>query len=73
MEEHIDLIIVRGSSKLVRRIQQKSLNIPVLGCADGVCHVYVDNEADFKKAVKIGNFRALIYIASTALVSKNIT
>lgn len=53
MEEHIDLIIVRGSSKLVRRIQQKSLHIPVLGCADGVCHVYVDNEADFKKTLKI--------------------
>ncbi|KAH8404468.1 hypothetical protein KR222_006107 [Zaprionus bogoriensis] len=53
MENHIDLIIPRGSSELVRNIQEQSLHIPVLGHAEGVCHVYVDRDADLKKALRI--------------------
>ncbi|XP_034481955.1 delta-1-pyrroline-5-carboxylate synthase [Drosophila innubila] len=53
MENHIDLIIPRGSSELVRSIQEQSLHIPVLGHAEGVCHVYVDRHADLKKALHI--------------------
>ncbi|KAH8239031.1 hypothetical protein KR032_000086 [Drosophila birchii] len=53
MENHIDLIIPRGSSELVRSIQQQSLHIPVLGHAEGVCHVYIDRDADLKKALRI--------------------
>jgi delta-1-pyrroline-5-carboxylate synthetase len=53
MEKHIDLIIPRGSSELVKNIQDQSQRIPVLGHAEGVCHVYVDKEADLSKALKI--------------------
>ncbi|CAG9805881.1 unnamed protein product [Chironomus riparius] len=53
MEKHIDLIIPRGSSELVRTIQDQSQRIPVLGHAEGICHVYVDRDADLAKALKI--------------------
>ena len=49
----IDLIIPRGSGELVKSIKQKSKMIPVLGHADGVCHVYVDQYADPQKTADI--------------------
>ena len=48
----IDLIIPRGSNEFVRYIMDNS-RIPVLGHADGVCHVYVDRAANVDMAVKI--------------------
>ncbi|XP_050348585.1 delta-1-pyrroline-5-carboxylate synthase isoform X2 [Nymphalis io] len=53
MEKHIDLIIPRGSSELVRSIQKQSQHIPVLGHAEGICHVYLDKDADPVKALKV--------------------
>jgi len=48
----IDLIIPRGSNAFVRYIMDNS-RIPVLGHADGLCHVYVDKAADPAMAVKL--------------------
>jgi glutamate-5-semialdehyde dehydrogenase len=52
MDDLINLVIPRGSNEMVRSIQQ-STKIPVLGHADGVCHVYIDESADPDKAVRI--------------------
>ena len=52
MDRLIDLIIPRGSNQFVRYIQDNT-HIPVLGHADGVCHLYVDAAADLTKAVAI--------------------
>jgi glutamate-5-semialdehyde dehydrogenase len=52
LEKYVDLIIPRGSNEFVRYIQQNT-QIPVLGHADGVCHLYLDEAADFDKAIAI--------------------
>jgi glutamate-5-semialdehyde dehydrogenase len=52
LENDVDLIIPRGSNKFVSYIQQNT-NIPVLGHADGICHLYVDKQADLNKAIAI--------------------
>jgi glutamate-5-semialdehyde dehydrogenase len=48
----VDLIIPRGSNALVRYIQDHT-RIPVLGHADGLCHLYVDGAADVEEAVRL--------------------
>ena len=48
----VDLIIPRGSNELVRFIQDNT-RIPVLGHADGICHLYVDAAADVMQAVRV--------------------
>jgi len=52
LDRWIDLMIPRGSNELVRRIQE-STRIPVLGHADGICHLYVDRDADLEMAVEV--------------------
>jgi glutamate-5-semialdehyde dehydrogenase len=48
----VDLIIPRGSNALVRFIQDHT-RIPVLGHADGICHLYVDAAADLEQALRL--------------------
>ncbi|MCX7787006.1 MAG: glutamate-5-semialdehyde dehydrogenase [Spirochaetes bacterium] len=52
LDTYIDLIIPRGSNEFVRYIMQHS-SIPVLGHADGICHLYVDEEAEIEKALRL--------------------
>jgi glutamate-5-semialdehyde dehydrogenase len=51
-EDSIDLIIPRGSNDFVRYIQ-KNTQIPVLGHSEGICHAYIDEEADLEKAIAV--------------------
>ena len=48
----VDLLIPRGSNKFVQYIMNNT-KIPVMGHADGICHTYVDRDADVEKACKI--------------------
>nr|AGW51410.1 pyrroline-5-carboxylate synthetase [Salicornia bigelovii] len=52
LDDVIDLVIPRGSNKLVSQIKE-STKIPVLGHADGICHVYVDKSANLDMAKQI--------------------
>ncbi|KAJ8094454.1 glutamate-5-semialdehyde dehydrogenase [Marasmius tenuissimus] len=52
LDQYIDLVIPRGSNSLVRNIQN-STRIPVMGHADGLCSVYLDEHADLEKSVRI--------------------
>jgi len=52
MEDLISLVVPRGSNEMVRSIQERT-KIPVLGHADGICHVFIDESADIEKAVRI--------------------
>ncbi len=51
-DQNIDLVIPRGSGELVRSIQ-RATRIPVLGHAEGVCHVYLDESAEADMAAGI--------------------
>lgn len=52
MDKYIDLVIPRGSNALVKSIQSAS-HIPVMGHADGLCTVYLDESADIVKATRV--------------------
>ena len=51
-DEYINLIIPRGGNKLVKYIKENT-NIPVLGHASGICHIFTDKSANIDEAIKI--------------------
>jgi glutamate-5-semialdehyde dehydrogenase len=52
MKDFIDVIIPRGGKGLIERISKES-KIPVIKHLDGICHVYIDSEADLDKAARV--------------------
>jgi len=52
MPEYVDVIIPRGGRGLIERISQGA-RVPVIKHLDGICHVYIDDEADLEKATQI--------------------
>ncbi len=52
MKDKIDVIIPRGGKSLVKKVQDIS-NIPVIGHLEGICHTFVDKEANLKVATKV--------------------
>jgi len=76
LEKYINLIIPRGSNELVKFIQENT-RIPVLGHADGICHLYIDNEIDIELAIKVSLDSKIQYPAAcnaieTLLIHKDI-
>ena len=76
LSDYIDLIIPRGSNAVVRYIMDHS-DIPVLGHADGVCHLYIHEKADTDMALSIAvdsktQYVAVCNTAETLLVDASV-
>ena len=69
MDEYIDLLIPRGSYGFVKYIQSNT-HIPVLGHSAGICHIYVDSEADLLKAFGVVLDSKIQYPAACNAVEK---
>jgi len=52
MTNYIDLIIPRGGKKLVKKVQSYS-KVPILGHLEGICHIYIHEDADLKKSINV--------------------
>jgi glutamate-5-semialdehyde dehydrogenase len=76
LDQYVDLIIPRGSNSFVKYVQDNT-KIPVLGHADGICHLYIDEKADLNKAINITVDSKIQYPAAcnaleTLLIHQNI-
>ncbi len=74
-DTYINLIIPRGGKNLVKYIKANT-NIPVLGHADGICHIFTDESADIDTAIKIVTDAKMQYPSAcnsveTLLIHKN--
>ncbi len=54
MKEYVDVIVPRGGKGLIARISDEA-KVPVIKHLDGICHVYIDDEADLAKAIRIAD------------------
>jgi glutamate-5-semialdehyde dehydrogenase len=52
MQEYVDVVVPRGGKSLIERIS-KDAKVTVIKHLDGICHVYIDNDADLTKAVNV--------------------
>ena len=52
MKNYIDIIIPRGGKNLVKRVQDLS-NVPIIGHLEGLCHTFIDKDANLKMAINI--------------------
>ena len=52
MEKYIDVIIPRGGKTLVKKVQELS-SVPIIGHLEGICHTYIDKDADLNMAKKV--------------------
>jgi glutamate-5-semialdehyde dehydrogenase len=73
-DRYVDLVIPRGSNALVRDIQ-RGTRIPVMGHADGLCAIYLDESADREKAKRVVvdakvNWFLLYFIAHASLAHR---
>ncbi|MDJ0649454.1 MAG: glutamate-5-semialdehyde dehydrogenase [Xenococcaceae cyanobacterium MO_188.B19] len=76
LDQYVDLIIPRGSNSFVRYVQDNT-RIPVLGHADGICHLYIDRSANMETAVTIAidaktHYPAACNAIETLLVHRDI-
>ncbi|MCR5094792.1 MAG: glutamate-5-semialdehyde dehydrogenase [Lachnospiraceae bacterium] len=76
LDEDVDLLIPRGSNAFVRYIMDHT-RIPVMGHAEGICHIYVDASADQEMAVRVildakTTYPAACNAVETVLVSRTI-
>lgn len=75
-DKEVDLLIPRGSNQFVQYIMNHT-KIPVMGHADGICHTYVDRDADFQKAIPViidakTQYTAACNATETLLVNRSI-
>ena len=54
MKDYVDVIVPRGGKSLIARISADA-KVPVIKHLDGICHVYIDDEADVEKAIRISD------------------
>lgn len=76
-DSYVDLLIPRGSNSFVRYIMDNT-RIPVMGHADGICHIYVDKKADLDMAIKCiidakTQYSAVCNAVETILINKDIS
>ena len=54
LQEYVDVIVPRGGKSLIARISAEA-RVPVIKHLDGICHVYIDDEADLQKSIRIAD------------------